>query len=264
VPVIDGTTEGLLAIGQLMEARDRRVRPHSFPAPVPDKVRLHWSRRLASAVPLTAIEAQALLADYDIPTVQTLNVASHDEAMAAAERMGWPVVLKTAEAGIDHKSEAGGVALGLSDEAALRAAYEKMVRLGPALTLSAMAQGRVEIAFGLLRDPQFGPLLLLAAGGLFIEALADRAVALPPVSHEEAHAMLSRLRIHRLMGALRNLPAVDSHAVAQAFARFSLLAQDLGDLIEEFDVNPLLVSENGVVAVDALVVTRAQAQKRTK
>lgn len=264
VPVIDGTTEGLLAIGQLMEARDRRLRRHSFPKPVSDKVRQHWRQRLASATPLAAIEAQALLADYKIPTVQTLNVASLNEAIAAAGRLGWPVVLKTAEAGIDHKSEAGGVALDLQDEAALRDAYEKMSRLGPSMTLSAMARGRVEIAFGLLRDPQFGPLLMLAAGGILIEALADRTVALPPVSLEEAAAMLSRLRIHRLMGALRNLPAVDAHAAAQAFAQFSLLAQDLGDLIDELDINPLLVSENGIVAVDALVVTRAEAQKRTE
>lgn len=264
VPVVDGTTEGLLAIGQLMEARDRRLRLHSFPEPVPDEVRQHWRRRLASATPLAATEALALLADYKIPTAQTLDVASLDQAMAAAGRLGWPVVLKTAEAAIDHKSESGGVALGLQDEAALRDAYGKMSRLGPSMTLSAMARGRVEIAFGLLRDPQFGPLLMLAAGGILIEALADRAVALPPVSLEEAGAMLSRLRIHRLMGALRNLPAVDTRAAAQAFAQFSLLAQDLGDLIDELDVNPLLVSENGVVAVDALVVTRAQAQKRTE
>jgi acyl-CoA synthetase (NDP forming) len=264
VPVIDGTTEGLLAIGQLMEARDRRSRSRSFPNPVSGELRQRWRERLASPTPLAPIEAQALLADYKIPTVQTLNVASLDEAIAASKRLGWPVVLKTAEAGIDHKSEAGGVALGLRDEKALRDAYEKMSRLGPAMTLSAMAHGRVEIAFGMLRDPQFGPLLVLAAGGIFIEALADRAVALPPVSLEEADAMLSRLRIRRLMGALRNLPAVDIPAAAQAFAQFSLLAQDLGDLIHELDVNPLLVSENGIVAVDALVVTRAEAQKRTE
>ncbi|GAB1360828.1 hypothetical protein MASR1M32_00640 [Rhodobacter sp.] len=153
------------------------------------------------------------------------------------------------------------MALNLPDADALRAAYDGMSGLGPQVTVSPMVRGRIEMAFGLVQDAQFGPVLMLAAGGVYIEALADRAVALPPVSREEAARMLAGLRVHRLMGALRGLPAVDAGAVAAAFARLSMLAEDLGDLIAELDVNPLLVSDTGIRAVDALIVTRAEASQ---
>lgn len=262
VPVIDGTTEGLVAIRQLMDARDRRaLRAGGLtrPAPVDGALRGRWRDRLAGAAPLSVDEAAALLADYGIPAARSLVAESADEAVAAAVGLGWPVVLKSAAPGLDHKSEAGGVALDLKDAEALRAAHARMAALGPRVSVSPMVRGRIEIAFGMISDAQFGPVLMLAAGGIFIEALADRAVALAPVSSEEAGAMLSSLRIHRLMGALRGLPAVNVGAVADAFARFSTLVADLGDLIAEIDVNPLLVSETGIMAVDALIVSKAQA-----
>lgn len=259
VPVIDGTVEGLRAIRHLMDFRDRRMAARTLPRPVADAVRLNWRARLAQARPLTAIEAAALLRDYGIPVAETLPADSVGAAVAAAERLGWPVVLKSAAAGLHHKSDAGGVALGLKDASALRTAYAGMAALGPEVTVSPMVRGRIELAFGLVQDAQFGPVLMLAAGGVYIEALADRAVALPPVSQEQAAALLAGLRVHRLMGALRGLPAVDATAAAAAFARFAALAADLGDLIAELDVNPLLVSETGVRAVDALIVTRAEA-----
>lgn len=258
VPVLDGTLEGLTAIRQLMEARDRRARGRTFPDPVPEAVRTSWRERLAGPAPLGADEAAALLCDYGIPAARSILAESLDDAIAAADALGWPAVLKSAAPGLDHKSEAGGVALDLRDAGALAAAYARMAALGPRVSVSPMAKGRIEIAFGMIADPHFGPVLMLAAGGIFIEALADRAVALTPVPLEEAEAMLSSLRVHRLMGALRGLPAVDGAAVARAFAHFSMLVSDLGDLIAEIDINPLLVSERGVMAVDALIVTRAQ------
>jgi acyl-CoA synthetase (NDP forming) len=262
VPVIDGTVEGLVAIRQLMQARDRRAEGRSFPAPVSDAVRRGWRARLADPAPLSAAEAAELLTDYAIPAARTIAADGVDAAVRAAQDLGWPVVLKSAVPGLAHKSDAGGVLLGLRDEAALRAGYARLAEIGPRVTVSPMVSGRIELAFGMVRDPQFGPMLLLAAGGVFIEALADRAVALPPVSQEEAARLLRSLRLHALTGALRGLPAVDTGAAARAFAGFSALVQDLGDLIAEFDINPLLVSDAGIMAVDALIVTRAEAQHR--
>ncbi len=261
VPVIDGTVEGLRAVRHLMAFRDRRAAPRSMPAPVTAATREHWRARLAHPAPVSATEAAALLGDYGIPVAETLPADSAETAVAAANRLGWPVALKSAAEGLHHKTEADGVALNLPDADALRAAYDGMSGLGPQVTVSPMVRGRIEMAFGLVQDAQFGPVLMLAAGGVYIEALADRAVALPPVSQEQAARMLAGLRVHRLMGALRGLPAVDAGAVAAAFARLSMLAEDLGDLIAELDVNPLLVSDTGIRAVDALIVTRAEASQ---
>ena len=259
VPVIDGTTEGLVAVRQLMQARDRRAEQRGFPVPVTGPIRQRWRDRLADPAPLAAGEAAELLQDYGIPAARSIAAGNVEDAVRAAQTVGWPVALKSAAPGLAHKSDAGGVLLDLGDEAALREGYARLARLGSQVTVSPMVRGRIELAFGMVQDPQFGPMLLLAAGGVFIEALADRAVALPPVSQEEAARLLRGLRVHALTGPLRGLPAVDTAAAARAFAGFSALVGDLGDLIAECDINPLLVSDTGVMAVDALIVTRAEA-----
>jgi len=119
-----------------------------------------------------------------------------------------------------------------------------------------MAPEGVEIAFGIVRDPQFGPFVMIAAGGIWIEVLNDRAVSLAPVSLEDASAMVSQLRVSLLLDGGRGKPPADRTGLVEAFSRFCLLASDLGDLIDEMDVNPLLVGPHGCVAVDALLVPR--------
>jgi succinyl-CoA synthetase beta subunit len=202
------------------------------------------------------METLSLLADYGIATPRMTVAQGLDAALAGAREIGFPVALKTAN-GIAHKSDADGVRLGIADEADLRAAYEDMSRrLGRRVTVSRMAPKGIELAFGIVRDPQFGPFVMVAAGGIWIEVLNDRAVALAPVSLEDASAMISELRVSRLLDGGRGVPPADRAALAAAFSRFCLLAADLGDLIEEMDVNPLLVGPQGCVAVDALLVPR--------
>lgn len=259
VPVIDGTTEGLEAIANLMAFRDRRLAPGAAPTPVDGAIRRRWRKRLAGPLPLTEAESLLLLADYGIRTARPLPARAIAGALEAAQEVGFPVVLKTAAPGILHKSDVGGVIPGLTDGAALIAAYAEMAaRLGPRVTVAPMVKGRVEVAFGMVNDPQFGPWVMVAAGGIYIEALQDWAVTMPPLTVQQAGGMIGKLRISRLMGSVRGLPAVDTDAVAEALTRFALLVADLGELIAEMDVNPLLVSEHGCVAVDALVVTMAQ------
>lgn len=258
VPVIDGTEEGLRAVRALFEVRDRRRRAAHRPMPVDPATVAAWRARLARGGPVGEAEALRLLGDYGIPVPRLAEVASAGDACAAARAIGFPVVLKTAAPGIRHKTEHGGVALGLADEAALAAAYRAMAaRLGPQAIVMAMAPQGVEIAFGLVQDRQFGPFVLVAAGGVRIEALGDRCVSLPGLTVAEADAMIGALRVARLLAGGRGRMPCDRPALAGALARFSMLAADLGDLIAEMDVNPLLATPEGAVAVDALLVQRA-------
>jgi hypothetical protein len=166
--------------------------------------------------------------------------------------------VKTAAAGVAHKTEAGGVRLGLSGVDAVRAAYaEVSARLGPRVVVARMAPPGVELALGVVRDAQFGPLVMVAGGGVLVELLGDRRFALPPVDEAGAMRMLDRLAVRRVLDGVRGSPAADLRCVASAVARLSVLAEELGDRLDALDVNPLVAGPDGCVSVDALVVPRA-------
>jgi succinyl-CoA synthetase beta subunit len=204
---------------------------------------------------LDAASTAELLADYGLPVIATRSAADEAGTVAAAQAVGFPVVLKTAAPGIAHKSEVGGVHLGLGDEAAVRGAYRDLAeRLGSAVTVSATAPLGVELSLGLVRDPGVGPLVVVAAGGVLVELLADRVVALPPVSAPLARAMLERLRVRPMLAGWRGAPAADFGSVVAAIVALSQLAVELGDCVGAIDVNPLVCGPGGAVAVDALVV----------
>lgn len=263
VPVIDGTEEGLRAVRHLLNLRDH-VPATPLPSPVDPELRAAWRRRLEIDVPFDEREALRLVGDYGIATPRLEVVDSAESACAAAARIGYPVALKTAAPGILHKSDLGGVRLGLADEAAVAAAYRDMAaRLGPRMLVAGMAAKGVEIGLGLVNDRQFGPYLIIAAGGIWIEALKDRVVALPPVSESRAAALIDRLRIRPLFDARRGRPAADLTALCKAIAGLSALAEDLGDLIAEMDINPVIVSPEDAVAVDAVLVPRRTCKTRS-
>jgi hypothetical protein len=150
----------------------------------------------------------------------------------------------------------GGVRLGLAGPEQLAAAHADLAgRLGPRVVVARMAEGGVELALGLVRDPQFGPLVMVAAGGVLVEVLRDRRFALAPVDARTARAALDRLAVRPLLdGAGPGARPADLDAVAGAVVALSGLAVDLGDRLAAVDVNPLLAGPDGCVAVDALVV----------
>ena len=153
--------------------------------------------------------------------------------------------------------------LGLEDRDALAAAYAEMSsRLGPDVVVQEMVEPGVEMALGIVRDPQFGPLVMVAAGGVLIETLADRRLALPPLNEAHARRLIDRLDARPLLNGVRGAPPADVASLARALSRLSVLARDLGDLIDALDVNPLIVGPNGCVAVDALVEPSAISQLR--
>jgi acetate---CoA ligase (ADP-forming) len=192
-----------------------------------------------------------------VPVVPAEVADSEENVLAAAERVGWPVALKTAAPGVAHKSDIGGVALGLEGPDRLAAAYAELSgRLGPRVLVAAMAGPGVELALGVVHDVQFGPLVMVAAGGVLIEALRDRRFALPPVDQDQALAMLDQLAVRPLLDGVRGAPPADLDAVANAIVNLSDLAVDLGPWLAAVDVNPLIASPSGCVAVDALVIAR--------
>ena len=180
--------------------------------------------------------------------------ATAAEAVAAADAIGYPVVLKTAAPGITHKSDVGGVRVGLTDADAVRAAYEDVAgRLGPEVAVAAMVPAGVEVALGVIVDPTFGPLVLVAAGGVLVEVLHDRRLALAPLGEDEARQLIDGLQIRPILGGVRGAPAADVDGLARAVSRLSVLASDLGDLLAALDVNPVIAGPDGCIAVDALV-----------
>lgn len=253
IPVLEDVTSGLRAFKHLFELRDKSALPSLTPPdPVPRETVRRWREALAVGKRLGDAGAMQMLADYGVPVARTAAANDLDGVLAAAGRLGYPVALKTAAA--SHKTELGGVTLGLKDRDALAAAYREMSsRLGAAVTLQEMVEPGVEMALGVVHDLQFGPLVMVAAGGMLIETLGDRRLALPPLDEVRASRLIDRLHARPLLDGVRGAPPADVNALARVLSRLSLLARDLGDLIGALDVNPVIVGPRGCVAVDALV-----------
>lgn len=247
IPVLEGTETGVRAVRHLFDERDyvaATARPLRR-RPGADE----WRRRLLERSPLTSSEALALVAEWGIPTIAQVSATSAAQARAAARLLGYPVALKTEE--VSHKSEVAGVVLGIASEDDLVQSYEALSsRLGPGVVVQEMAPAGVELALGIVHDVSFGPVLVVAAGGVFAELLADRAVALPPVSDEEAVALLTRLRVGKLLEGFRGTDRSDIPSVAAAVVAVSEMAVDLAGSLVALDVNPLIAGPSGCVAVD--------------
>jgi acetyl-CoA synthetase (ADP-forming) len=207
---------------------------------------------------LDEFEDKQLLAAYGVPVIGEARASNEGDALAAAERIGYPVVLKGCGPGFAHKTELGLVHLNLRDAAGVRAAARALLdamRGRGELLVQRMVSGRREFLVGMSRDPQFGPVVTFGLGGIFAEALADVALRVCPIGLEDALDMQAEIRTRALLGAVRGLPAVDTRAVAQVILGVARLAMERPD-IDAIDINPLIVAGSEPVAVDALVVLR--------
>jgi acetate---CoA ligase (ADP-forming) len=293
IPVLEGLRPGLTALRHLLAHADRS--PATAPASddglasstVPSTAAAPAESTAAlgaadPAVPADAARADAsrsrrdrgaallaagitggpplleLLREYRIAAAAARQASDEQTALAAARAIGYPVVLKTAVPAITHKSDAGGVLLDIRGPAELAAAYADLsARLGPEVLVCESAPPGTELALGIARDPDLGPLIVVGAGGVLVETLADRAVALPPVDEQTARHMIAELRVSRLLAGVRGAPPADLGAVVRAITGLSDLAVELGCELEALDVNPLICGPSGATAVDVLAVTRA-------
>ena len=250
--VLDGLETSLAALGDLFRLRDRRPWPRAEAMSESMRDRLRASlEHLHQADEDGALE---FLGSAGIPVIERRIVNSEDEAIEAALAFGWPIVLKTA-AQLLHKTEANGVKLDLRDEPSVCAAYRDLAgRLGPRVLVAPMVDKGIELSLGAVIDPVFGPLVMVGAGGTRAEILADRSFAMAPVSLAEALAMIGSLRLSVMLDPHRGKPGVDRQAIAETICAMSRLIAGFSESIAEIDVNPLIVSSDGIRAVDAVIV----------
>jgi acetate---CoA ligase (ADP-forming) len=261
VAVLEGTRSGLVALRHLLDHARWRARVGAPGEGVSDPGRRRRGAALLTAGEATGAGLLSLLAEYGIGVARSVAVSDAAGARAAAQSLGYPVVLKTDEPAILHKSDVGGVLLGIGDGDQLAAGYSDLAaRLGPRALVCQSVPAGVELALGIARDPELGPFVVVGAGGVLVELLADRAVALPPVDAQMAGELLDRLRVRKLLAGVRGAAPADMNAVTAAITGLSALAVELGDEIEALDVNPLICGPGGAVAVDALVIPRRDRQ----
>jgi acyl-CoA synthetase (NDP forming) len=245
IPVLEGTETGLRAMGHLLEHRRR---------PAPPGPRLTAPVDPAGGVE-TAAAALGILSRYGIPVASFEVVANLPELLRAAGSIGYPLVLKTAGS-IAHKTEVAGVVVGIEDEARLTASYRDLSgRLGPEVMVAEQVPPGVELALGMVSDEQFGPVVIISAGGRLIELIDERVALLPPLDATTAYGALDRLRIRPLFDGFRGGPPADLTRVVDVVVRFSELALDAVGKLAAIDINPIIAGPERAVAVDALMTS---------
>lgn len=253
-PVLLGTANGLRAIRHLLAYAEFH-REASQPSLPTHSVTQSWA-----AQPLDEYASLQLLARYGIAVAESRLALSLNEALEAARELGFPVALKTA-AGTAHKTEVNGVHLNLANEVAVEAAYHALrERLGGRVLVQRMAQSGVEIILGLARDPQFGLLLTVGLGGILVELLREVRFLMLPTHADAIRKALLSLRGAQMLAGVRGQPAVDIEVIVQAALRLSHLAAELEEQLEAVDINPLIASPHGAVAVDALIIPRIKGE----
>jgi acyl-CoA synthetase (NDP forming) len=257
VPVLMGTATALSAMRHLINWQCGRDTPRSEPPAPLTQQALDEARAIArthsagDALPVE--ESLRLLELFGIATSPGAFTADLATTVDAAERIGFPVVLKTAAPDILHKTDAGGVVLGLRDRAAVADAYARIAAAcGAVVQVQAQAPTGTEMLLGMTNDPQFGPMVTVGLGGIFTEILADAVTFQPPIDAAAACRLIGRLKGYRLLQGFRGRPQADVGALVDAIERFGVLCATIGPLFSAIDINPVIVGPSDALAVDAL------------
>ena len=279
IPTYETPEAAVRAFGHLVDYRRNREMLMETPPSMPtsfqvamEPVREIVDRALAEQREmLTGPEAQAILGAYHIPTTQAAVAATPAEARAIALQMTGPVAVKILSPDITHKSDIGGVALGLDGADAVEQAAAAIIArakklrpeariLGVSIEPMIRKQDSVELILGMIEDAQFGPVILFGHGGVAVERLADSALALPPLNLKLAHDLMEKTRVYRLLTGYRNQPKADIDSIALTLVKLSQLIVDVPEIVD-LDINPLLADQHGVVALDARMKVRPAALK---
>jgi acetyltransferase len=214
---------------------------------------------------LNEVTSKRLLSAYGLRAPKEMLAKSEEEAAKAAQQIGYPVVAKIVSASLPHKSDIGGVKVGLADEAAVRAAFRSIMAVTSShpdrpqidgVLIAQMVSGGIELVLGAATDPEMGPVILFGSGGVDLELTRDVALAPCPLDEAGALDLIGRTRAGVLLGGYRGKPALDRKALVDALLAVSNLMSDAGGTIAEIDVNPFLLMREGGVALDALVVLK--------
>jgi acetate---CoA ligase (ADP-forming) len=267
IPYLQGTHETLRAIEafeRYAAYRRQAAEPDEKGCQSPANLE-EWRRRMSErGTVLDEIEGRKLLADYGIMGPREAIAADEDSAAAMAAEIGFPVVLKILSPDIQHKTEMGGVRVGLKDQNAVRIAFCEVMEAAKRYKPDAQLNGvilqemippeSVEVILGTINDPSFGPVVVFGSGGILVELMKDSVVELPPFSRQDAYRMIASIRGSKMLQGYRGRPAADVDALADTLVRLSQVAVDFRDQIAALEINPLMVlpSGKGVRAVDAL------------
>ncbi len=211
---------------------------------------------------LSEVEAKAVLADAGIPVTTTKLATSVDEAVSLADDFGYPVALKVVSDAITHKSDVGGVELGLADADAVRAAYDRIQAAGKAavpdatidgVSVQPMAAAGTEVIMGMTKDPQFGPVLMFGLGGVLVEILKDVAFRVVPLESRDATQMVREIKGFPVLEGYRGAAPADLAALESILMKLSEFAAANPE-VDELDLNPIFAYDDGAVAVDARIV----------
>lgn len=199
------------------------------------------------------LESMGILTAYGIPVVKTVFASTEEEAVKAADEVGYPLVMKVISPQISHKSDVGGIRLSLQNTDKVRAAYREMMESIPekrpdavieGFQMQPMLSGGREVIIGMIRDSTFGPMLMFGLGGVYVEILKDVRFAIAPVNEEEARGMITGIKAYPLLAGARGAKPSDIDALVDAILRVSRLVCDFPE-IKEFEINPLMVLEEG-------------------
>ena len=211
---------------------------------------------------LTEIESKALLKEVGIPTVETSLAASKEDAMSTSKKLGFPVVLKIVSPDITHKSDVGGVKLGLKTSKQVGKAYDEIMsavkQRNPqanvdGVSVQKMARPGTEVIIGMTKDAQFGPVLMFGLGGTLVELLKDVSFRIVPLERDDAREMIREIKGYPLLEGYRGSKGVDTTVLEEILLKISAFVDNHPD-IKELDLNPIFAYEDGAVAVDARVV----------
>jgi acetyltransferase len=280
IPTYDTPEDAVRGFMHLVRWQRSRASLMQTPPSIPDSFRpdktaaerVIDSVRAAGRRLLTAPEARAVFAAYGIPLPAERIARDPAGAAKAAAELGQGVALKILSPDISHKSDVGGVALGLETPAEVASAAERMLARVAAARPEAKIEGftieimvdtgaGIELILGVSEDSQFGPVMLFGQGGVAVEQLADRSLALPPLNLTLAREMMEQTRVFRLLRGYRDRPAVDLDAIALTLVKLSQLATDLEE-VAEVDINPLLATPSGVLALDARIALTERPRAR--
>lgn len=253
VPVLMGTENALTAIRNVLRWHGR----HQPAETAPPATRHPAEESPPPGRALPPAEALALLARIGVTLAPWAVVTNAAAARQAGERMGYPLVLKSAAPGLLHKTEAGAIRLGITDAAALERAYAELAALaGPAVLVQAQVARGPELLLGMVTDAQFGPLMTLGIGGVFTELYRDVVTLHPPIGRAALAAALERLKGAALLRGFRGTPPVEREALLDALETFAAFIAAEGRNYLEIDINPLIAGPQGYAAVDALIIAK--------
>ena len=280
IPILLGTRESMKAVRHFVRFGCQKISYAKATEPIdpaasvanniaPDVVQTARRKLREANGALSEQDSKAFLSQFGVRVPKEIVAASPTQAATASDTIGYPVVLKIASADIPHKTEAGGVKMNLTTANEVAVACDKIIANARAyspdahidgVSVQEQVTGAIECIVGCSRDEQFGPVILFGLGGIFVEVMKDVALALAPLDHSEAEALVRSVRGFALLDGARGRPRADLDALINLLVSLSHIAIALGDDFQAADINPLLVlpSGGGIVAADALVVSRSQ------